>query len=95
MREKTITFAEILTTLDHPKRTGLLYYKNDNGRAVCLWDQGTKTICKNVRLLSYQDTYYSNLQGAVKYFEDCEIHGTVDFICGDGKTYNVLGTIIR
>ena len=63
------------------------YYKNDNGRAVALWDQGTKTVCKNVRLLSYQDTYYSNLQGAVKYFEDCEIHGTVDFICGDGSVY--------
>lgn len=63
------------------------YYKNDNGRAVALWDQGTKTVCKNVRLLSYQDTYYSNLVGAVKYFEDCEIHGTVDFICGDGSVY--------
>ena len=68
-------------------QNALDYYKNDNGRAVCLWDQGTKTVCKNVRLLSYQDTYYSNLQGAVKYFEDCEIHGTVDFICGDGSVY--------
>ncbi len=68
-------------------QNALDYYKNDNGRAVALWDQGTKTICKNVRLLSYQDTYYSNLQGAVKYFDDCEIHGTVDFICGDGSVY--------
>ena len=68
-------------------QNALDYYKNDNGRAVALWDQGTKTICKNVRLLSYQDTYYSNLQGAVKYFRDCEIHGTVDFICGDGSVY--------
>ncbi len=56
-------------------------------RAVALQDQGTRTICKNVKLLSYQDTYYSNLPGAVKYFEDCEIHGTVDFICGDGSVY--------
>ena len=63
------------------------YYKTNEGQAVTLWDQGTKTICKNVRLLSYQDTYYSNLAGAVKYFEDCEIHGTVDFICGDGSVY--------
>ena len=68
-------------------RNALDYYKNNNGRAVALWDQGTKTVCKNVRLLSYQDTYYSNLIGAVKYFEDCEIHGTVDFICGDGSVY--------
>lgn len=68
-------------------QNALDYYKNNNGRAVCLWDQGTQTVCKNVRLLSYQDTYYSNLVGAVKYFEDCEIHGTVDFICGDGSVY--------
>lgn len=68
-------------------QNALDYYKNDNGRAVCLWDQGTQTVCKNVRMLSYQDTYYSNMQGAVKYFEDCEIHGTVDFICGDGSVY--------
>ena len=63
------------------------YYKNNNGRAVCLWDQGTKTICKNVRLLSHQDTYYSDMPGGLKYFENCEIHGTVDFICGDGNVY--------
>ena len=68
-------------------QNALDYYKNNNGRAVALWDQGTKTVCKNVRLLSYQDTYYSNLIGAVKYFEDGEIHGTVDFICGDGSVY--------
>ena len=68
-------------------QNALDYYKNNNGRAVALWDQGTKTVCKNVRLLSYQDTYYSNLVGAVKYFEDGEIHGTVDFICGDGSVY--------
>jgi len=68
-------------------QNALDYYKNDNGRAVALWDQGTQTVCKNVKLLSYQDTYYSNLQGAVKYFKDCEIHGTVDFICGDGSVY--------
>ena len=68
-------------------QNALDYYKSDNGRAVALWDQGTQTVCKNVKLLSYQDTYYSNLQGAVKYFEDCEIHGTVDFICGDGSVY--------
>ena len=68
-------------------QNALDYYKNDNGRAVCLWDQGTKTVCKNVKMLSYQDTYYSNLIGAVKYFETSEIHGTVDFICGDGSVY--------
>ena len=68
-------------------QNALDYYKNDNGRAVALWDQGKQTICKNVKLLSYQDTYYSNLIGGTKYFEDCEIHGTVDYICGDGSVY--------
>lgn len=63
------------------------YYKNNNGRAVALWDQGTKTVCKHVRLLSHQDTYYSDRPEGQKYFEDCEIHGTVDFICGDGNVY--------
>ena len=76
------TYLQNLTLLND-----LDYYKNNNGRAVALWDQGTKTICKHVRLLSHQDTYYSDMQGAVKYFEDCEIHGTVDFICGDGSVY--------
>lgn len=63
------------------------YYANNNGRAVCLWDQGTKTVCKHVRLLSHQDTYYSDQVGGLKYFEDCEIHGTVDYICGNGNVY--------
>ena len=63
------------------------YYHDDNGRGVALWDQGTKTVCRNVRLLGHQDTYYSDCEGAKKYFEACEIHGTVDFICGDGDVY--------
>lgn len=54
------------------------------GRAVCLWDKGNNTICKNVTMLSYQDTYYSNNNSMKAYWEDCDIHGTVDFICGGG-----------
>lgn len=68
-------------------QNALDYYKANNGRAVALWDKGTHTICKNVRLLSYQDTYYSNKIGAVRYFEGGEIHGTVDYICGDGSVF--------
>ena len=63
------------------------------GRAVCLQDQGNHTVLKNVRMLSHQDTYYSHNVGVQHYFEDCEIHGTVDFICGGGSVYfknNVL-----
>lgn len=54
------------------------------GRAVCLQDKGTRTICRRVRMLSFQDTYYSDNETGQMYFEDCEIHGTVDFICGAG-----------
>ncbi len=54
------------------------------GRAVCFWDKGTKSILKNVTMLSYQDTYYSNNNSMQSYWEDCDIHGTVDFICGGG-----------
>ncbi|MDE5839737.1 MAG: hypothetical protein K2H49_02340, partial [Muribaculaceae bacterium] len=45
------------------------------GRAVALQDKGKNTICKNVNLESYQDTYYSNNNSAYFYFEDGEIHG--------------------
>ena len=43
------------------------------GRAVCLQDKGTRTICKNVRMLSYQDTYYSNNNSGQYYFENAVI----------------------
>lgn len=70
-------------------QNALEYYKSGGaGRAVCLQDKGSNTICKNVRMLSYQDTYYSNAASPF-YWEDCEIHGTVDYLCGDGDVvYN-------
>ncbi len=57
------------------------------GRAVCLQDKGTQTICKNVKMLSYQDTYYSNNSSGKYYFENSDIHGIVDFICGGGDAF--------
>lgn len=65
------------------------YNAKDAGRAICLQDRGFQTICKKVKMLSYQDTYYSNdPQGKGQYyFEDSEIHGTVDYICGGGDAY--------
>lgn len=63
------------------------YYKPGfAGRAVVIQDKGSHTICKNVRMLSYQDTYYSN-NNTHFYFEDSDIHGTVDFICGEGDVF--------
>lgn len=57
------------------------------GRAVALQDKGKNTICKNVSLESHQDTYYSNNGSAYFYFEDGEIHGVVDYVCGGGDVY--------
>ncbi len=68
----------LLNNMDY--RSGTLL-----GRAVALWDQGTKNIYKNVNLLSDQDTYYSG-NGRI-YFEGGSIHGTVDFICGGGDVF--------
>ena len=63
------------------------YTAATTGRAVCLQDKGTRTICKNVKMLSYQDTYYSNNNSGQYYFENSEIHGIVDFICGGGDAF--------
>lgn len=71
-------------------QNALEYYKSGSaGRAVCLQDRGIQTICKNVKMLSYQDTYYSNEPNGKGqfYFEDSEIHGTVDYVCGGGDVY--------
>ena len=62
-------------------------FDGGTGRAAVLHDKGTNTICKNVNMLSYQDTYYSNKVGATYYFEGGELHGVVDFLCGDSKVY--------
>ena len=63
---------------------GALDNKQVGGRAAVINDAGNRTIAKNVRMLSYQDTYYSSNDNMQSYYEDCDIHGTVDFICGGG-----------
>ena len=57
------------------------------GRAVCLQDKGNYTVCKNVTMLSYQDTYYSSNNNGYFYFANCDIHGLVDFVCGGGDVF--------
>ncbi len=69
-------------------RNDLDYYAcGSAGRAVTLHDKGTQTICNRVRMLSFQDTYYSDNELAQHYMENTEIHGTVDFICGAGDVW--------
>ena len=60
------------------------YAAGSAGRAAVIQDSGNRTIGKNVRMLSYQDTYYSSNSSQQAYWENCDIHGTVDFICGGG-----------
>ena len=68
-------------------KNALEYYNASTaGRAVTLQDKGKRTICKNVKLLSYQDTYYSNAASQF-YWETSEIHGVVDYICGGGDVF--------
>ena len=63
------------------------YHSGPAGRAVCWQDKGHRAMFKRVRMLSYQDTYYSHSEECQHYFEDSEIHGTVDFICGAGDVF--------
>lgn len=59
------------------------------GRAVVFWDQGNRSILKNVALMSWQDTYYSDNSSPDYrgYFENCDLWGVVDWICGNGDIW--------
>ena len=73
---------------DMTLKNALDYYStNEDGRAVTLQDKGTRTICNRVRMLSFQDTYYSDNEKCQNYMQDTEIHGTIDFICGAGDVW--------
>lgn len=61
------------------------YGRHDRGVAVAFYDRGTRSILKNVKLWSNQDTYTS--AGDRCYYETSEICGTVDFICGSGNMW--------
>jgi len=88
LSETLVNTGENTYMQDLTIQNALDYYSyNGVGRAVCLQDKGQHTICKNVSLLSYQDTYYSNQPGSDYYFETSNIQGTVDFICGQSDVF--------
>ena len=60
------------------------YGTSSQGAAAAFNDLGNYTVGKGVRMLSNEGTYYSMNNRAQSYWEDCDIHGTVDFICGGG-----------
>ncbi len=57
------------------------------GRDIVLNDQSNKTVCKNVCLWAYQDTYVSNNNKSRFYFEGGVLRGNTDFLCGKGDVY--------
>ena len=60
---------------------------DSRGRNVVLVDGGNKTICKDVCLWAYQDTYVSDRGQSLYYFEGGVIRGRTDFICGSGDVF--------
>lgn len=57
------------------------------GRDIVLNDKGDKTICKDVCLWAYQDTYVSNESSSRYYFEGGLLRGRTDFLCGKGDVF--------
>lgn len=60
---------------------------DSRGRDIELNDQSDKTICKDVCLWGYQDTYVSNNENSRFYFEGGLLRGRTDFLCGKGDVY--------
>lgn len=57
------------------------------GRNIALHDRGNRTICKNVNLWAYQDTYVSYNENSKYYFEGGIVRGRTDYVCGKGDVY--------
>ena len=60
---------------------------DNTGRNVVLVDGGNRTVCKNVTLWAYQDTYVPDNSQNLYYFEDGIVRGRTDFVCGSGDVF--------
>ena len=79
---------------------------NPGGQAAAVYDRGVHSIWKNVTMKGYQDTYVSGsctssttgkspgFYRTHRYYEDCSVWGTVDFICGGGDDWWERPTIV-
>ncbi|MBQ3636503.1 MAG: Ig-like domain-containing protein [Bacteroidales bacterium] len=77
--------------------TGSNYYFQDltvstaiadaRGRDIAVQDKGTNNIYKNVSLHGYQDTWTSNNDNGLYYFEGGVLRGRTDYLCGKGDAY--------
>lgn len=88
-KKATDFYAQDLTLENQFNYWGAHDGSSGAGRAVAFWDQGNRSVLKNVALMSYQDTYYScnsspDYRG---YFENCDLAGVVDWICGNGDIW--------
>ncbi|MBO5615539.1 MAG: hypothetical protein J5932_05375 [Prevotella sp.] len=57
------------------------------GRDIAIQDKGTQNIYKNVCLHGYQDTWTSNNDNGLYYFEGGVVRGRTDYLCGKGDIY--------
>ena len=82
-------YAQDLTLENQFKYWGAHDGSSGAGRAVAFWDRGNRSILKNVALMSWQDTYYSDNSSPDYrgYFENCDLAGVVDWICGNGDIW--------
>lgn len=88
-KEATDFYAQDLTLENQFNYWGAHDGSSGAGRAVAFCDQGNRSVLKNVALMSWQDTYYScnsspDYRG---YFENCDLAGVVDWICGNGDIW--------
>ncbi len=57
------------------------------GRNIAVQDKGTRSVYKNTCLWGYQDTWTSNNDRGLYYFENGLVRGRTDFLCGKGDAY--------
>ena len=57
------------------------------GRDIELNDQSNKTVCKDMCLWGFQDTYVSNSDRSRFYFEGGLLRGNTDYLCGKGDVF--------
>lgn len=57
------------------------------GRDLAVQDKATRTIYKNTALRGYQDTWTSNNDNGLYYFEGGYVRGRTDYMCGKGDAF--------
>lgn len=84
--QATDFYAEDLTL---ENRFDYMNQSSDAKQAVTFHTKGNRSVMKNVALLSWQDTYYSDLANSDfrGYLEDCDLSGVVDWVCGNGDIW--------